>query len=454
MTRLMQRLRSFPALRSNAPSQVSLPGIEPDPAELPERSLNVPGGFFQLRYAVAHNSSGAYVRGSAELDGGTHHGCARLAAALQLRGEEAVLMSGDPTLADFRPERALYFDLETTGLPYGGCSQELPSWQRRRPRATATTPLAFLIGAATINSSGTVHLNQFLLRQQPDEGAQLQAFAALLEGVDYLVSFNGRSFDRNILADRMVRNRMNPDRILSLPHLDLLHPSARLYRDALGGARLSLLEGAVLGVTRSDTEVSGAEVPECWLRYLGTGDPCMLAPVLEHNAADLLSLLTLSAHLARCLKAPTLCLTERSMVFAAARMLLQRGQALRGEQLLRRLTGGGADEGLVYRSLELLAEHLRRSGRHQQALPLWRRMMESGGLDDPKPWRAAIIALERRLSRPQEALVLVDEFLRRMDEIPSQVDVAQLEAEFLARRKRLDRRLSRVATHHQRGTAA
>ncbi len=443
---MSERLRRIASLRAD-PSQRILPGLGRMAGDHSSGLANeLRDASIAVEHKVVSNCRGAFVRGHAVLDGALFHGDLPLSSALRVDGEAAVLMSGDVALAGFRPERALFFDLETTGLPRGSCGTgEADAWKRRSRVAAAGTPLAFLIGALRIGDRGVVDVHQFLLRQQPDETAQLTDFCRLLDDVDYLVSFNGRSFDRNILADRMVRNRISPDRILSLPHLDLLHPSARLYREAFGGSSLSVLERRVLGVARPDTEISGAEVPERWTRYLHTGDPRFLYAVLDHNVLDLLSLLTLGGHLAHSLRAPGLCLAEPSMLAGAARLLLQRGEQARGEALLRRLSSGSSHDEIVYAAIAHLAEHLRKTGRHDEALPLWHRMMEERGALDPRPWRASAIALERQLQSPKQALELVGRFIELADSSRSLAPVAASEVQdFADRRARLERRLGRL----------
>jgi len=406
------------------------------------------GQGIELEHRIAHTARGGYVRGYAQLPPGYCHGSLPLSSVAALDGEAAVLLSGDAELAEFRPERALFFDLETTGLPGGrGGPGGDHSWRHRsrKRRRCAGTPLAFLIGAAAVDASGAVQLHQFLLRQQPDEPAQLLAFSELLQQFDYLVSFNGRSFDRNILADRLARNGMDPQRILTLPHLDLLHPSRRLYRGAFGSATLDVIERRVLGLQRPVDEVRGAQVPERWNRYLSTGDSRHLHAVLDHNVLDLLSLLTLGGHLSSCVRAPSLSLVEPVMLAAAARLLLRRGRSQQGESLLQRLALGSADDLVVYGALGSLAEHLRRDSRHDEALVLWRRMLGAAGADDLQPWRAAAISLERRMKQPAEALALVDELLCLLEAGEGLGCEASLFHEFRSRRERLRRKVLSAA---------
>ena len=54
-------------------------------------------------------------------------------------------------------------------------------------------------------------------------------------------------------------------------------------------ARLATVESHWLGLTRSG-DMSGAEVPAAWQRWLQAGDASAFAGILSHNRLDLLSL--------------------------------------------------------------------------------------------------------------------------------------------------------------------
>lgn len=384
---------------------------------------------------VRQGPAGGFVHGEVRLPPSWQHGGLPLGCVSRLSGDAAVLLSGDLELADFDPCRALFFDLETTGLPgrWDDRTQRYRSDDKRR-NATGSV-LAFLVGTVRIARDGSVTLRQYLLRQQPDEPAVLEALQQALREVDFLVSFNGKAFDRNVLADRFARNRMHPSLVLALPHLDLLHPARRLYSKQLSRCSLGTLESELLGLQRPPGEVSGAEVPMHWDRYLATGNAGFLHPVLDHNTLDLLSLVTLGGHLADCVLQPDATLPEPQALAEAARLMLQRGDEQRGERLLRRLIQGQADgelqaapadslgakqasppeafDPVTYGASWLLAEHLRRQARHDEALPLLLSMCQSAGPFDLRPWKAAAIALERRLSRPLDALQLVEQALAR-----------------------------------------
>lgn len=404
LRRLHRRSRSHPEPR--APVEVVRPVRRTDP----NRPVTEPPAVPRSELGRVGTSC---LHGELALPPGTLHGALRLDEVLRLDGHSAVLLTGDADLAAFDPSKALFFDLETTGL-MGGAGN-----------------LAFLSGGVRIDGDGEVTVHQLMIRDPSEEPAALDFLAGLLAEVDFLVSFNGKSFDRNVLADRFTMNRMDPDRVLELPHLDLLHPARRLFARTLASCSLSSLEEHRLGVFRCETEVRGAEVPERWFDFLRTGRFELVEPVIEHNVLDVLSLLTLAAYLARCVEAPGAALPEPTALVAAARLLLDRGEPERAEEILRLLIRGVADDPVVYGALGLYGEHLRKVERYEEALGLWRRMIEAAGAADIEPWRAAAVALEWRLDQPGEALKLVEEALDLAGEDP----LLELELEELRHRR-------------------
>ncbi len=97
------------------------------------------------------------------------------------------------------PERMLFMDIETTGL--------------------SSSPL-FLIGIM-VWSSGAFRIEQFLARHYGEERPVLRAFREACTARDFLVTFNGKSFDLPYIRARSaatgLRCRLNP------LHFDLLH---------------------------------------------------------------------------------------------------------------------------------------------------------------------------------------------------------------------------------------
>ena len=144
----------------------------------------------------------------------------------------------------------LFFDLETTGLSGGA----------------GTVP--FLVGCGSFEN-GAFHTRQFFLHGFAAERALLDAVTELLADVPLLVTYNGRTFDVPVMETRWLFHRM-PVPIEGVPHLDMLPPSRRLWRDAADAAesscRLVSLEALICGVFRVG-DVPGFEIPQ---RYSST----------------------------------------------------------------------------------------------------------------------------------------------------------------------------------------
>jgi uncharacterized protein len=179
--------------------------------------------------------------------------------------------------------RLCFFDLETTGLAGGAGTQ------------------AFLVGFAVLEDGG-LHVRQFLLPGFEHERALLAAVAEWMAGQDTLVTFNGRSFDVPLIETRYLLHRLTFP-FSAIPHLDMLHPARRLWKErptVAGPAldddscRLSVLERHLAGYHRIG-DVPGFEIPSRYFRFVRSGDAHGLEAVLEHNRIDLISLALVTA---------------------------------------------------------------------------------------------------------------------------------------------------------------
>jgi hypothetical protein len=178
------------------------------------------------------------------------------------------------------PPPFVFFDLETTGLS-GGAGV-----------------YAFLIGRGVFAADGDFVTRQFVLLRPGDERPMLQMLGEELADAGSLVTFNGKSFDAPLIETRYQFHRLAwaGGR---LPHLDLLHPARRFWKDdAAAEARCSLkaLENHLLAVRR-EADAPGFEIPARYFQFIRTGDVRPLGAVLEHNRLDLLSLAALTARL-------------------------------------------------------------------------------------------------------------------------------------------------------------
>ena len=174
---------------------------------------------------------------------------------------------------EFRANELAFYDLETTGLSGGSGN------------------IAFLIGFG-VQKSEKFTVTQLFLSDYPGEAALIKRYAELIQANQPQVSYNGRSFDSQVLKVRFLLNRMPP----RIPEqIDLLYPSRRLWKGVLPNLSLGTLEREVLGFFRED-DLPGREAPDAWFEWL-KGDEKRIGGVFTHNADDIVSLARLLVHL-------------------------------------------------------------------------------------------------------------------------------------------------------------
>ena len=144
----------------------------------------------------------------------------------------------------------------------------------------------FLAGTMHWNGSDFV-LRQYFARHYGEEATLLAALAEATRGYEFLVTFNGKSYDVPFLRDRSNVHRVP----IGMPprHVDLLHPARRRWRHDLPDCRLQTLELRVCRRRRSG-DVPGEEVPGLYHDYVRSGDPYRLVPVFHHNLLDVITM--------------------------------------------------------------------------------------------------------------------------------------------------------------------
>jgi hypothetical protein len=160
---------------------------------------------------------------------------------------------------------ALFLDLETGGF--------------------ASSPV-FLAGTMHWNGEDFV-MRQYFARHYGEEAALIAALAEAARGFQFLVTFNGKSYDTPFLRGRAHVHGVS----LGLPprHLDLLHASRRRWAKHLPDCRLQTLEFHVCHRRRAG-DVPSEEVPGLYHDFVRRGDPYRLVPVFHHNLLDVITM--------------------------------------------------------------------------------------------------------------------------------------------------------------------
>lgn len=159
----------------------------------------------------------------------------------------------------------VFMDIETTGL--------------------SSSPL-FLIGVMVWRDGG-FQIDQYFARNYAEEPAVVASFADVCRDREWLITFNGKTFDMPYIRSRATANRL-PMQAPPL-HLDLLHESRRIWRGRLPNCKLQTLEKHVCGRTRRG-DIPGSEIPDAYHQFVRSSNAVQMVEVLKHNLLDLVTL--------------------------------------------------------------------------------------------------------------------------------------------------------------------
>lgn len=292
---------------------------------------------------------------------------------------------------------AVFLDLETTGL------------------LGQSSAVICVVGAAWHVAPDRMCLEQWSLHRLGGEAAMLaDLYDTLVQQVGprcAFVTFNGASFDLPLLRRRLVRHgvvRPTED-VLRAPHVDLLPPARRLWRDRGPDCRLGTLEARQLSLHR-EGDVGGAEVVELLWRWLEDPDATVdeLGRVQRHNRTDVLSLSALAWTMHERLHSPVDAV-ERLRAARHHQHLERPGPALTVLtpllDALARACGPGRGSELEVMAGLLAAELERRRQRLDLAAAWWARVCRRVP-GHPEAHEALAKHLEHRARRPADALTV------------------------------------------------
>lgn len=333
---------------------------EIDQQSIPFSDLR-PWTFHQTPFGVAHELHGHYVAGF-------QHGNTRLSDGLLHSAASLPQLTSDPRLSGFSPEKALFLDIEATGLSHGAGTY------------------AFLIGLGEYTDSGDFLTHQLALDDPSNEAAVLARLTDYLTRFDYLVSFNGKSYDLSVLQSRMILHRFYSTRDIALkltPHLDLVHLYRAIWKRAFSDCRLQTLEKYVLDFVRHG-DVPGELVPALYFQYLHLMDAQPLEPILEHNLHDVLSMAGLVTKLLQATNDPDQ-LEHPEALAGLAILLVRRGANRLGLTVGLRAIDLGLSDATLRETLVALVKCCKRLGETAKLIQVLELFCQTSP-SDPDPW--------------------------------------------------------------------
>ncbi|HSR66298.1 MAG TPA: ribonuclease H-like domain-containing protein [Acidobacteriota bacterium] len=312
-----------------------------------------------------------------------------------LQSEPLRLLANDREF-EFDPEDLLFFDTETTGLAGGAGTY------------------VFLIGVGFFRHD-EFRLFQLFLPDYASERVFLDRLAELMDDggrpFRQLVSFNGKSYDLNLLANRFILQR-RPDPFAGLRHLDLIHPCRILWRGCFENCALQTLERNLLDLQRQD-DIPSHLIPQTYFDFLRTGNFRPLASVFQHNRIDIVSMVALLSLAASVVKDPVR--HNFADPLSAARLHQLRGSYENAARILEKALSVHDSTSRTLAWLRELAYLKKRLGHPEAALDLWREYLMNHPHPPREAYEEAAKILEHQSKDLDSALRTVD---RALDAYP------------------------------------
>jgi uncharacterized protein len=260
MTGIKEKLRQLDVKHTATPAPDKVALLQADPL------------FLKIDAETVTSEYGSCIIREKRFDLTFEHGGQRLHSFFGLPGLAFARAGGHSMFDALQPKDILFIDTETTGLAGG------------------TGTYIFLIGIGYIEQQELI-VRQFFMPDFQDELALLKIFETHLQDKTCIMSYNGKSYDVPLLKTRFALHRMpqNFDRML---HIDLLYTVRRLWKKSLQTCALADVESQILKLQRQN-DVSGAEIPSVYFRFLKDRSFIHVLPIFKHNVQDILSMVSL-----------------------------------------------------------------------------------------------------------------------------------------------------------------
>jgi uncharacterized protein YprB with RNaseH-like and TPR domain len=325
-------------------------------------------------------------------------------------------------------EELLFLDIETTGLAMG------------------TGTYAFLVGIGYFGQEG-FHVDQYFMRDFTEEETLLSLLEDAIAPFQQIVTYNGRSFDLQLLSNRYLMSGMVPP-FEKKTDLDLLYLSRRFFKEKLENCRLTTVERDILGFER-EGDVDGSLIPALYFRYLRTGEFPEVDNVLQHNVWDVLSMAYLTHIFSSSVKDPIKSATLHKGVFLPIGTYLEDAGISDGatvERCYHEAMKSGLDSVSGYEAAKRFSLRLRRQQEFNRASEIWQDMLTSGWSGDLFPFEELAKHYEHRRKDYRKAIEYVNEAVTRLEEgnhYLSPLGQHKQRSAFLYRLSRLERRLKK-----------
>ena len=302
----------------------------------------------------AKTPQGGFFFSRSRLNPADFHGHTRVSDLVRPSMEAVAFLAGADGLKGLNIEDGLFLDTETTGLAGG----------------TGTFP--FLIGLGWFEA-GCFITHQLFARDFSEEPAMLACLCELASRKRFLVTFNGKAYDLNLLATRFILNRSR-DQLCGMPQVDLLHPSRRIYSHRLENVRLVTLEASVLGVRRGQ-DVPGHEIPQRYFDWLRRRDGRLMEDVFRHNRLDIISMASLLKQLTDLVAGRhDISYAHHGDLLSVARLHHDRGDLAAAGRILEPLTRSN-QPGVARSARKSLSLIRKKTSQWQDAVSLWQEMI-------------------------------------------------------------------------------